>query len=411
MRKVKECILHYPFLFVGVVVFFAHCLLHPFGDDIWWSNEIIADGYLKYFYFRYIGWTSRILSEFLVNWFTKWPFICWQIADSLIITILIRNMYRIIFSDDNRYLPMYLFVVSLFPLWEISNAGWISTTIVYIWPYISFSYVFLIVKDCCHGKKIKNYQWFLYVVSILHSVNFEHTTIFLVVLPVYLILENIVMHKRNDHLLYLTLFSGIIGIVYTVTCPGNIQRFRVSEIPNWFPTFPMLSFQDKIMIGVSDTIFHLISTPSLLYLFLLFCIFLYVHFHYNDIVYDTVNFLPLFICSVAFALPIFHNGIIGMSGYYILNAESFHNLGSLLLYVAINWWLLLWPLLGLSLIFKNQLFFRVVAIYVTGFGIRVLMGFSPTVYVSGSRTFLPVYLSILIILILIFKECNSRREE
>lgn len=237
-----------------------------------------------------------------------------------------------------------------------------------------------------------------YILTILYSINFEQTVVILVVFPLYLIAENRILKRPNNNLIYLTLILGILGVGFNITCPGNLRRI-ILEINKWFPTFQMLSLPDKIMIGVSDTLFHLTKTPVLLYVVFLLCLFIYSHFRFHNSVYDIVNILPIVFVSVSAVLPLYRSGIPAMRGYYLINGDSLNHIVTFVLFIMADWLLFFWPLIGMSMIFDDKVkFFRAAMVYLTGFGIRVLMGLSPTVYISGSRTFLPVYLSLLIII-------------
>ena len=126
--------------------------------------------------------------------------------------------------------------------------------------------------------------------------------------------------------------------------------------------------------------------------------------------YDFVNILPILFVSVSTVLPIYRSGIPGMTGYYLIHAESLNHLVVFVLHVTTDWLLFFWPLISMTMIFSKETFFRGAMVYLTGFGIQALMGLSPTVYASGSRTFLPVYLSLLIIIFLVYKEDNSAQK-
>lgn len=160
-------------------------------------------------------------------------------------------------------------------------------------------------------------------------------------------------------------------------------------------------------MGVSDTLFHLTKGPVLLYVVFLFCLFLYVHFKFHSNMYDFVNILPIFFVSVSTVLPIYRSGISGMSGYYLIHEESLNHPAVFVLHVMTDWLLFFWPLISMAMIFSKETFFRAAMVYLSGFGIRALMGLSPTIYASGSRTFLPVYLSLLIIIFLLYKKANE----
>ena len=402
MGKCKTLIQRYPFMVFGLIILLIHCFLSTSGDDIGFAKEI-ADNPWAFAYKRYMQWSSRVFTDALLYWLTKLPVLWWRIADSLVITILARNIYRIIFKNNDNHVCIFLLGLFLFPLWEMSGAGWMATTVNYIWPFMSFSYIVLLIKESYDGSNIKGYQWILYILAILYTINFEQTVVLLVILPLYLIVEAILLKRPGNRLLNLTLLLGILGVGFNLTCPGNIRRI-IPEINTWFPTFSMLSLPEKLTMGVSDTLFHLTKGPVLLYVVFLFCLFLYVHFKYHRNMYDFVNILPVLFVSVSTVLPIYRSGIPGMSGYYLIHAESLNHLVVFVLQVTADWLLFFWPLISMAMIFSKETFFRAAMVYLAGFGIRALMGLSPTNYASGPRTFLPVYLALLIIIFLLYKE-------
>lgn len=102
MGKCKTLIQRYPFFIFGFVMLLKHCFLSPFGDDIWFAKEI-ADSPWAFAYKRYMQWSSRVFTDALLYWLTKLPVLWWRLADSLVITILARNLYRIICKCQAKF--------------------------------------------------------------------------------------------------------------------------------------------------------------------------------------------------------------------------------------------------------------------------------------------------------------------
>ena len=94
MDKCKPLMQRYPFIVFWFVMLLIHCFLSPSGDDIGFAKEIAGSPW-EYAYKRYMQWSSRIFTDALLYWLTKLPVLWWRIADSLVITILARNLYRI----------------------------------------------------------------------------------------------------------------------------------------------------------------------------------------------------------------------------------------------------------------------------------------------------------------------------
>ena len=410
---------NYSYGCIFIIILFMNCLcMEPYRDDItlfgsnlmWPENMSFIDAAVK----RYLEWAPRVIAEWLTYFFAH-NFTLFKIANSIICTLFIYLVYRYVnFNRNNVYFNeklICIFFVCMYPWRDMTTAGHATTFIFYLWPFTALLYVGYILLKYNNKKAISIKEYVLYSISLTFAVNIEQTVIYIVFFSLLVIIYNIKRANRNI-LNIITLIVSILGLVFLLISPGEKHRF-ILEISHWYPSYEMLSFVDKINLGLTSTMFHFIRSPEamILYLFLLIGLFVVVYKKYPNKYYYILMMINFIWVIIGLQLDIANPIVPGMENFKTLDAMTVTKISGYLP-TFISMLLLLWPCIGLYLIYvnDNKKCFMIISIYLFSFCDRFIMGFSPTVFASSTRTYLPVFVMLILINSLIYiKIFNDKR--
>ena len=137
MKRIKKIVnsIYFPF-FILFLIYFGIRLLCTvnFNDDLVFS-QIPANGILDKLKWNYSNWSTRLVIEFVYYNLYHMPILVWRIIDSFLMTLIAYSLMRLLVArPDRRMVCISCALVMLYPLLQVSNAGWISTTANYTWP-------------------------------------------------------------------------------------------------------------------------------------------------------------------------------------------------------------------------------------------------------------------------------------
>lgn len=390
-----------PFLFLISCLILIHWHVGMSNDDLFFAKQSLS---LDFFKQRYGGWSSRLITESILVMFMHMPFVFWKIINCIMICSCIKGLACLFWNDEKKLINNFLVILLcfLYPIQELNNAGWGATTINYLWPMVFCLPSFIADKKVIEKRKLgKKFQIFSIITLIIGTdVEFAWTFSFIMTAMTFLLVR-----KQKDVLLYYfcKFFILIAAFLKIILCPGNSVRF-FSEVSSWFPDFLTLSIFDKIYLGTVSTASYLLSRSNLIF-GVIVIIFLYLsiktvksHFFKGYV----AMLLLLKIVSINAEnqnniWSIFHGG----ARITIMNATSLANYLSFILsgLVLIGVIVLILVLYG-----RCRKTYYLLSWYLAGLGARMIMIFSPTLYASSFRTFLPLDISLIGIAIVLCKD-------
>lgn len=390
-----------PFLFLISCLILIHWHVGMSNDDLLFAKQSLS---LDFFKQRYGGWSSRLITESILVMFMHMPFVFWKIINCIMICSCIKGLACLFWNDEKKLINNFLVILLcfLYPIQELNNAGWGATTINYLWPMVFCLPSFIADKKVIEKRKLgKKFQIFSIITLIIGTdVEFAWTFSFIMTVMTFLLVR-----KQKDVLLYYfcKFFILIAAFLKIILCPGNSVRF-FSEVSSWFPDFLTLSIFDKIYLGTVSTASYLLSRSNLIF-GVIVIIFLYLsiktvksHFFKGYV----AMLLLLKIVSINAEnqnniWSIFHGG----ARITIMNATSLANYLSFILsgLVLIGVIVLILVLYG-----RCRKTYYLLSWYLAGLGARMIMIFSPTLYASSFRTFLPLDISLIGIAIVLCKD-------
>ncbi|OUO28999.1 DUF6056 family protein [Eubacterium sp. An3] len=415
---------YFPFVFWGLLVALIHYDINlQWGDDVYFSDVLGDNGtfevWRQYLGQRYHNWTSRLIIEGVLVIVVHYPLL-WKIIDTVLM-IWIAKAISIFFNDTkNVKMNWWIILIMLaFPFEIMNSAGWIATTLNYLWP-LAFGFIGMIpVNNLIKKKKNSMLTIFFSVIALCYAINQEQMCA--VIWAIYFLcgVYMYLKEKKLPWIIVLGLLLSTISLLFIISCPGNMIRTE-QEIATWFSSFRELSFFNKLEMGYSSSLFEFFMKPNLVF-FLFSLLLIVLTYYYNKkIIYRIIASLP-FIVSIVIGL--FGNIFSLVFPNIIALTTSMTETGTNIKLTEMRMWIpdtfitliLVCIIISIWQVVTNKKM-AIVLIYIgaIGFVSRIIMGFSPTIWASGTRTFIFMYFSIMIISVILFKEilkikCSQER--
>ena len=383
-----------PFFIFLTVAFIIHLFLPlKWGDDAVFSAEAALP--LKEFLYG----SSRILTDTMTYIFNKYNFL-WRLFNPCVLALLASTLSKIL-SVKSVLIKYFVCVAVTIPTMAIVDAGFIATTVNYLWP-VTFGIVSLyIFQNIAAGKKVPVYALIAGIPLIVYAINMEQMSA--VLTASFLIgCAYLFFAKKRFHiypLIQLAISSS--GVLYAyLGNTSNDNSRMVREIGRYFPGFNELNILQKIELGFSSTMHGLtIATRVPLAAFLTFTGFLAVmSFKKKAPISARIASLIPVLFSVICAVYNLVKPIESIRNFRLEKAVYLFSPLFDILFVIV----LVCVLYTVAHILKNKkLTLASYTVLAAGMASRMLMGFSPTVWASGYRTFCIMIISFIIVSVII----------
>jgi hypothetical protein len=417
-----------PFIILFLVMLIINVFKSTVSNDDAWFAQIIngninpnIKNMNEYMHWRYETWSSRLIIEFFLIEFSMNFNVLWKIFDAFIYCLLAYGIYRVFCSKDMQKKAeirwLIVFLVFFIPQELLSSAGWISTTLNYTWV-VAFGIISLIpIRKCLDDEKFKWFEIIVYLLSIIYATNSEQMC--LVLFTIYLIFTvYLIVKKKIKPIVGICFLISVCSLIYILTCPGNSERTS-TEIEVYFKEFVNLTFIQKLEISLTSTMQYYIYNFNIIYVICTLILMIRVYQKYKEnLLCKVIATVPV-LFGVAFNIGSEITKSLFPNIYNLMMEQNFtshlyvslENSNIIKYYVpviisAINLGLLF---LTVYLAFRNSKKL-IIGILCIGAGIctRLLMGFVPSVFVSGNRTQIIFLVSMIIISVLIL---DDKKEE
>lgn len=404
-----------------VLIFILHLILMMFitpnkYDDAIFLENIAEQSIISYIGPRYFDWTSRFLIEFALCGVLKVSKYLWVLVESLMVALAAYSMSKLFVKDNKKENNMMLlFMILLYPLNVMNSAGWAATTVNYIWPLATMLYALIPIKKIWDGEKIKPVSMILHSLALIFAGNQEQTSCILLGSYLLFAILMIIRDKKIHPYMVINTIIAIASIIVILTCPGNYVRQEL-EVTDYFKDMEMMTVLDKIGLGFTTTVGILIGKGDLVFVMFTLLIAVYIYTTYKDKLYRTLAIIP-FITSITgfFGRDIVTQVFPHITSFYdllateevLLTAATSNNL----LYavpVLFSFGIIICIIMSLLLIFKNLKNNYALFVFLVGLASRLIMGFSPTIFVSGQRTMIFFEFAMIAAAILIWQELTKK---
>lgn len=405
----KNCNRYYTIF--TAVLFFIHIFL-PLN---WADDAIFMKKVYQLSISEFLKTSARPLVDAMTYFFAKYP-IFWRLTNPIIILILTLLIckYLKLKSKNER---IFASIAILFPSLVMVDAGFIATTLNYLWP-VTFGFLCLLPSwKIFNNEKVCWYEMLLLLPLLLYATNMQQMS---VVLTFLFALSCIIMivKRKSIHMNYYIFFQFAVafcGLLYSYHLNTSGENSRmIRETARYFPNFASLSILQKFELGFSSTFFGMTMNLHLPWL----GFFAFV----SLLLYMTLRKNRSLLYVIAMAFPVVFN-IFGLIQSVL--PQRFRFLSELLQGEMKNWKMnkaiysfepvldiifiviILCMIFTLWSLFENKKFF-IVSMFTlaVGTGSRLMMGFSPTVWASGCRTYYIMFISMIIVSALVINQNN-----
>lgn len=250
-------------------MFFYFSVPHFFGDDVnflnYSQNELSKNFQtsLAYLQDRYNTWSSRIFIEVILMLVIR-SFFLWRLltAITVITLVWIINVY---FNRDKslKILIVSMGLFLLIPPLVFSNAGWIATTLNYLWPLTAGLLSAYPVFCRLSGKRVKAYLYIPCLLLFVFACNQEQILACILGVLVLGTIYFLTVVKKNSLLLIPYWLIAILSGIFIQFSPGNKMRFA-KEVSGRFADYNQIGFFHKIEMGYATLGHRLFFSPSLI---------------------------------------------------------------------------------------------------------------------------------------------------
>lgn len=403
--KNKKFAAYAPFLFVAVVGLLYHLRMQTGGgDDVFFSEATQGTTLWAYLVHRYLNWTSRVVSEFVLVNVIQVPLL-WRLLDFLMfatLPVLFAGIllwergdagYRSVLSKSPFINWCAAAAVLIFPFHDMGTAGWITTTVTHFWPLWGSFFIGLLVKRMLADARISPVEGIFGVLVCIVTGSHEQYAVILCVIFLlygfYLWQEK----KRPSNLPLLIALSLVLlgSLAVIALCPGNAGRNAVSIAD--LPIYATFGFGDKLYLGLLSIERVFIANADAVFFTVLLLWTVLVCVKTKDYKKTLLSGLPLLIL---FGQTVVRTAYPGLSGLFVMPGEvlewSWSELSTWIpmVYLGVSVASMIYALYQ---IFGEDLreYLYVLILLGLGFGAGMVLGFMATIYVSGERVYAPLY--------------------
>lgn len=383
------------------------------------TGEIIEHTIPDFVKDRYSNWSSRVIIEFVLCSVLKTSKYLWILIQSLMAVLACYSLSKLFVKENkekNNYMLMAM--VLIYPYYTMHQTGWASTSINYLWPLATGLFALIPIRKIWEGEKIKWWQYPLYTISLIFSSNQEQAGALL--LGFYLAFTIIMLFRKDKKAkiyMFIQTILAIASIAFILTCPGN--GIRQEEELYRFKGYEMLSFIEKFVLGFTATFGSIISKPNAPYILLTSLMAIYVFLNYKEKLYKIIAIIPIASILILGPLMPFLNGVFPYLNVFkelvtkqniLLTVENCNNIYNAfpVIFAFGNF-----ICIGLTilLIFKNLKNNVAILIFLAGLASRIVIAFSPTVFVSKTRTMIFFDFAMIAISYIIWEKLSKEIEE
>ena len=394
----------YALFVLGVVIMHLFMPL-DYGDDS--VNIELTSGFSWYEWvsFRYNAWSSRYIQELIGYFVLKAPYV-WVVLDIIFVSSMPYLLTEITGAKGSeRYLSFFL--LALYPVMHQSEAGWICTTMTYVWPVFFGLLAFFLFRKIMHSEKTKWYLLVFFYLSMLIASNHELLAVLMICVFIYETFVMFLKRTADRRKLLIILFAvilGVLNIAIIMMSPGI--RARAAIEVRFFEGYDTLSLIKRLYLGINRCVKIFVTTPNALFIiFSTLLAFLSIK-RAEHLLTKIVCCLP---AVFLFLIHIVSPGVFVTTDVY----EVYFSDPKTVFILLCGGFMLLSLSLAILVAFRDELHKGMlnVIIFAVGFATTAAMGFSPTVYESGYRTSIFTYFSLMFVIISLLVHEAKRVEE
>lgn len=414
----KEAAYYYLPFFIVMLAFAFFLLKTPIvADDLALIDKYVGISWLQEWnniLYDYFNWSSRVMINAAIHIFLGHRRMYWILATGTLIFLLLLALDHIFNPEKDKKKNLIIILIFIcFPFYLLAGSGWRVGTISYFWTIACAVIGMVPLAMMVRGEKVPIPLLIISILSLIFAGNLEQCLVVLLVIYgaffCYFFIK-----KKIQWAFILQCLTLLASVVFTLTAPGNLVRAQRESFVR-FKDFGMLNLFDRVDLGFSSTMQKLIFTGDAVFLILSILLAVYIVSNYRSIYYRAIGIIPLSVCLIAgYAktwLVVGYNNMSNLVGEVPTNGMiTVDNYLSFFPYVKLAVFLMtaITVMIGLYLVFGNtHKTILAEALLFGGTASRVILGFSPSIWISGDRTYLFLYFCLLIISLMIISQMKA----
>lgn len=413
IEKIKEN----KWLLIGAIFVFLSTYISLSGVDLTVGDDpsfrqYVIMGIPNFVGMRWNNWSSRFILEGILLGMLSLPVVIWHVITPLMFVLIYYSILKLIDKKKSLvFIQTVIIIIFSINFGLYGSAGWYATTINYVWVFGLGLYVLSFIPAILENKRIKVWQWLTITISALIATNQEQMCALIIGFYALTLLYYLIKNKRINVFLLWVCAISIIMLTLHVICPGNEIR-RLVETSQYYPEYYKLSIFRKVYLGMLTTLAPMATTyilPIIIYLFII----MYLGLTSNNPKIRIVSIIPLIGAMLINFMFRFDCPALNQIVKYGSSKGD-------LIGVPRVTWIQIALILAMLIIFLLCIWITIKTcklstsiicgiILIAAFCSRVMMGFSPSVFASGERTFIFMYYLIYIDCLFLIKDKYSRK--
>lgn len=422
MAKIKEktrYILDHVVLKSLIVYFVVWVIMHWFMQVIIFDEEVYAtylDDYrlLEFLKLFYTTWSGRVVLDGTAAIVMHLPRAAFKILDSLIMVLQVVGLAKLMrFEKNDKNYSIIMCLSFMFPYLFFYTCGFSVASIYYLWPATAGIWA---VYFC---TKEKNNIFEIIIMCILLTIANSMEQILIVTAGTVGIiwLVSIVIKKRHNIYAFIGVIISFLNLLFTIASPGRGIRYG-REISLRFPSYEMIGTLQKVDMSFWLTTEELLLGARILWLVVTILVAIVIY-HKRTLWYErAIGLIPVSMIAICgFSYPTITLILDDIAKLYSQDALGIINLANFdvrVNYIPALIMFLFFVILFLALFLCYDQFDKMIyvcGLFFLGILSRMIIGFSPTVFASGERTFYPIYAVGIIISLMLYKELPDKAKK
>lgn len=383
-----------PFAALWAVFTLAHLMFRlGTGDDVHYAQILAQENLFAYLSRAYLHWSSRTLVDVFVCVMNYLPGLLWRLVNPLMVVLCAHSLAVILnIRRDAGWCWFLCACLLLYPWQLMSSAGWITTSTVFLWPAALALFALSVAARAQRGEPVRRVWTGLAVLAMLYAVTMEQVAALVFLLLAGGVVFLLAAKRRPRPLPLVLLAEAVAGLVWFLASPGVKERFE-GEQTSWFPNFGMKSVFSKLELGLSAALSELVYSTEFVFFLLCLLTAWLVWTRYRSPLYRALSLPPLaaalFFGVLKAPAAALWPGLAALTG--AVSGEGVITLANVNAPTAFIPLVLLYGIFILSLvnlyIALGHTTGSLACVYAVGCGLgsQAVMGFSPTIWVSGQR--------------------------
>lgn len=399
------------YLFYVTPIIYDDCFNKAHGSSY---NTFLKDWHSSYQ--MYYSWSSRTFVNFVMYQMEVHSKLLFALVTALFFFLMLLSVSAIVNKNNILKLDVSIgFALMTVPLVYYSTAGWIATTATYLYPICAATYALTSLTE-----RKSNFGKIGICLATFYASNNEQVLIVLLAIFAAFSVSEYWQKRRLCKLIIVQNFILGFNLLWFCLSPGNKKR-ALQEIPHWFPEFKNMNLLNKLDMGFMTTMQHILFA-NLPYMFLIVTIpvifYLYRCYIGNSkekpyLITSILTFVVWCLSSILF--DVFNiTGNKTLSRIFCFSKLGMFTSDNVNSKIAIFSFLIYFIFLALLLFnysfeMESKKYFVLLAAFVGAVLSRIALGFSATNYVSATRTFSVMAVTLIIILLFMLDKMVKAR--